>query len=159
MFLLWAELVKIMQVLLLLVLFYLMPIVNRGDWSCTQTLTMSLLVSLSVWKFPPKWTRRNFETGKRKEALEQFNIVIDTSINYTHIINKGTCINAGEGQNPARQASVKAGLPYSVPSTGVNMLCGSGLKAVAMGYQAIKAGDSSVVVAGGQESMSRVSII
>ena len=62
----------------------------------------------------------------------------------------------GEGQNPARQASVKAGVPYDVPSTSVNMLCGSGLKAVAMGYQAIKSGDSSVVVAGGQESMSRV---
>lgn len=67
----------------------------------------------------------------------------------------GQVLTAGEGQNPARQASVKAGIPYEIPSTSVNMLCGSGLKAVAMGYQAIKAGDSSVVVAGGQESMSR----
>ncbi|WAR07438.1 THIC-like protein [Mya arenaria] len=67
----------------------------------------------------------------------------------------GQVLTAGEGQNPARQASVGAGIPYSVPSIGVNMLCGSGLKAVAMGYQAIKAGDSSVVIAGGQESMSR----
>lgn len=67
----------------------------------------------------------------------------------------GQVLTAGEGQNPARQASVKAGVPYNIPSTSVNMLCGSGLKAVAMGYQAIKAGDSSVVVAGGQESMSR----
>ena len=65
----------------------------------------------------------------------------------------------GEGQNPARQASVKAGIPYSVPAIGVNMLCGSGLKAVAMGYQAVKCGDSSIVVAGGQESMSTVSLI
>ncbi|XP_060558794.1 acetyl-CoA acetyltransferase, cytosolic-like [Ruditapes philippinarum] len=67
----------------------------------------------------------------------------------------GQVLTAGEGQNPARQASVKAGVSYNIPSTSVNMLCGSGLKAVAMGYQAIKAGDSSVVVAGGQESMSR----
>ncbi|XP_045196222.2 acetyl-CoA acetyltransferase, cytosolic-like isoform X2 [Mercenaria mercenaria] len=67
----------------------------------------------------------------------------------------GQVLTAGDGQNPARQASVKAGIPYDIPSTGVNMLCGSGLKAVAMGYQAIKAGDSSIVVAGGQESMSR----
>ena len=63
----------------------------------------------------------------------------------------------GEGQNPARQASVNAGIPVTVPACGVNMLCASGLKSVAMGYQAIKNGDSSVVVAGGQESMSRAS--
>ena len=63
----------------------------------------------------------------------------------------------GEGQNPARQASVNAGIPVSVPAYGVNMMCGSGLKSVAMGYQAIRSGDSSVVVAGGQESMSKAS--
>ena len=62
-----------------------------------------------------------------------------------------------EGQNPARQASVNAGIPVTVPAYGVNMLCGSGLKSVAMGYQAIKTGDSTVVVAGGQESMSKAS--
>ena len=62
-----------------------------------------------------------------------------------------------EGQNPARQASVNAGIPVTVPAYGVNMLCGSGLKSVAMGYQAIRAGDSTVVVAGGQESMSKAS--
>ena len=62
----------------------------------------------------------------------------------------------GEGQNPARQASVGAGVPHSVPAWGVNMLCGSGLRAVTLAYQAIKTGDASVVVAGGQESMSKV---
>lgn len=67
----------------------------------------------------------------------------------------GQVLTAGEGQNPARQASVKGDVPYEIPATSVNMLCGSGLKAVAMGYQAIKAGDSSIVVAGGQENMSR----
>ena len=62
----------------------------------------------------------------------------------------------GQGQNPARQASVNAGIPYSVPATSVNMLCGSGLRTVAFGFQAIKNGDSSIVIAGGQESMSQV---
>ena len=62
----------------------------------------------------------------------------------------------GGGQNPARQASMKAGVPKEVPSTCINMLCGSGLKAVAQGCQAIKCGDASVIVAGGQESMSQV---
>lgn len=64
----------------------------------------------------------------------------------------------GEGQNPARQASIKAGLPNSVPACVVNMLCGSGLRAVVMGAQAIKTGDSTIVVAGGMENMSRVSL-
>ena len=58
--------------------------------------------------------------------------------------------------NPARQAAMGAGLPKEVPATVVNMLCGSGLRAVAMAMQAIQCGDSEVVVAGGQESMSRV---
>jgi len=67
----------------------------------------------------------------------------------------GQILAAGEGQNPARQASVNAGIPVEAPAWGVNQLCGSGLRAVALGYQAILNGDSDVVVAGGQESMSR----
>ncbi|WP_339713597.1 acetyl-CoA C-acetyltransferase [uncultured Sneathiella sp.] len=67
----------------------------------------------------------------------------------------GQILSAGEGQNPARQASVNAGVPYEVPAWGVNQLCGSGLRAVALGYQAILNGDSQIVIAGGQESMSR----
>jgi acetyl-CoA C-acetyltransferase len=66
----------------------------------------------------------------------------------------GQILSAGEGQNPARQASVAAGIPVESPAWGVNMLCGSGLRAVALGYQAIANGDSDIVVAGGQESMS-----
>lgn len=54
---------------------------------------------------------------------------------------------------------MKAGVPKEVPSTSINMLCGSGLRAVALGYQAIRCGEASVVVAGGQESMSQVMII
>jgi len=67
----------------------------------------------------------------------------------------GQILSAGQGQNPARQASINAGLPVEVPAWGVNQLCGSGLRAVALGYQAIVNGDSSIVVAGGQESMSQ----
>ncbi|XP_036914155.1 acetyl-CoA acetyltransferase, cytosolic [Sturnira hondurensis] len=67
----------------------------------------------------------------------------------------GHVLAAGCGQNPVRQASVGAGLPYSVPSWSCQMLCGSGLKAVCLAAQAIRTGDSSVVVAGGMESMSK----
>ncbi|XP_016957498.1 acetyl-CoA acetyltransferase [Drosophila biarmipes] len=66
----------------------------------------------------------------------------------------GQALTAGQGQNPARQAALKAGLPIQVPAYGINMLCGSGLKTVALGYQAIRSGDAQIVVAGGQESMS-----
>jgi acetyl-CoA C-acetyltransferase len=67
----------------------------------------------------------------------------------------GQILTAGQGQNPARQASIAAGIPVEVPAWGVNQLCGSGLRAVALGYQAIVNGDSDIVVAGGQESMSQ----
>ena len=66
----------------------------------------------------------------------------------------GQILTAGQGQNPARQASIAAGIPVESPAWGVNQLCGSGLRAVALGYQAIMNGDSEIVVAGGQESMS-----
>src|SRR6187401_923449 len=67
----------------------------------------------------------------------------------------GQILTEGQGQNPARQASVAAGVPVESPAWGVNQLCGSGLRAVALGYQAIQLGDSGIVVAGGQESMSQ----
>jgi acetyl-CoA C-acetyltransferase len=67
----------------------------------------------------------------------------------------GNVLQAGLGMNPARQATIKAGLPESVPATTVNKVCGSGLKAVMMAAQAIKAGDAEIVVAGGTENMSR----
>src|ERR671938_1242554 len=66
----------------------------------------------------------------------------------------GQILTAGQGQNPARQASIAAGIPVESPAWGVNQLCGSGLRAVALGFQAILNGDSEIVVAGGQESMS-----
>lgn len=66
----------------------------------------------------------------------------------------GQVLTAAQGQNPARQAAIAAGLPIGAPAWGINMVCGSGLRAVALGAQAIKNGDSRIVVAGGQESMS-----
>lgn len=66
----------------------------------------------------------------------------------------GQVLTAAQGQNPARQASMAAGIPKEVPAWGVNQVCGSGLRTVALAYQAILTGDASIVVAGGQESMS-----
>ncbi|XP_076010984.1 acetyl-CoA acetyltransferase, cytosolic [Genypterus blacodes] len=67
----------------------------------------------------------------------------------------GHVLTAGRGQNPARQASVGAGIPYLVPAWSCQMVCGSGLKAVCLGAQSIQCGESTVVVAGGMESMSK----
>jgi acetyl-CoA C-acetyltransferase len=66
----------------------------------------------------------------------------------------GQVVQGGTGQAPARQAAIKAGIPGTVPSVTINKVCGSGLKAVMLAAQSIKAGDNEVVVAGGQESMS-----
>ena len=67
----------------------------------------------------------------------------------------GQILTAGAGQNPARQAAVAAGIPVEKTAIQINQLCGSGLRAVALGYQAIKTGDSAIIVAGGQESMTQ----
>ncbi|GJL99625.1 MAG: acetyl-CoA acetyltransferase [Methyloligella sp.] len=67
----------------------------------------------------------------------------------------GQVLTAGQGQNPARQASVAAGLPHETPAVTINQVCGSGLRTVALGMQSIKNGDAKIVVAGGQESMSQ----
>ena len=67
----------------------------------------------------------------------------------------GNVIQAGLGQNVARQSAVKAGLPIEIPAMTINMVCGSGLRSVALAAQMIKAGDCDVVVAGGMENMSR----
>jgi acetyl-CoA C-acetyltransferase len=67
----------------------------------------------------------------------------------------GQILTAGTGQGPARQAAVAAGIPVERTAYGINQLCGSGLRAVALGFQAIRNGDSDIVIAGGQESMSQ----
>src|SRR5919205_4189197 len=66
----------------------------------------------------------------------------------------GCVLQAGLGQNPARQAAIGAGIPKEVPATTINMLCGSGLKSVALASQMVRAGDADIVVAGGVEKMS-----
>ena len=66
----------------------------------------------------------------------------------------GQVLTAGSGQNPARQASIRAGLPHAIPAMTINKVCGSGLKAVMLAAQAVRCGDADIVIAGGQENMS-----
>src|SRR5262245_2718525 len=76
----------------------------------------------------------------------------------THEVDEvliGNVLQAGQGQNPARQAAIKADIPVTVPATTINKVCGSGLKAITMGAQAIRCDDAEIVVAGGTENMSR----
>ena len=87
--------------------------------------------------------------------------VISESINKSQIKNDeidevimGQVLTGGAGQNPARQAAMKSGVPKEKPAYIVNQVCGSGLRSVASGFQSIKTGDSKIVIAGGQESMS-----
>lgn len=67
-------------------------------------------------------------------------------------------LTAGCGQNPARQTALRAGLPVDTPAVTVNLVCGSGLKAVQQAMQAIRCGDAEIVIAGGRESMSNAPI-
>ena len=66
----------------------------------------------------------------------------------------GHVLTAGSGQNPARQASINAGLSNITPAMTINKVCGSGLKAVQLAFQAVACGDAEIVIAGGQENMS-----
>jgi len=86
-----------------------------------------------------------------RAALER----ADVKPNQIQEVIMGNVLQAGLGQNPARQASVNAGLPVEVPAMTINKVCGSGLKAVILAAQAIKLGDAEIMVAGGMESMSR----
>lgn len=84
------------------------------------------------------------------EAVKRAGISVDQ----VDEVIMGNVLQAGLGQNPARQSAVKAGIPESIPSWTVNMVCGSGLKTTELAAQAIQAGDAEIVVAGGMESMS-----
>lgn len=85
-----------------------------------------------------------------KAALERANVSTDL----VDEVIMGNVLQAGLGQNPARQAALRAGLPDTCPSMTINKLCGSGLKAVHLAYQAIAAGEADIIVAGGMENMS-----
>jgi len=86
-----------------------------------------------------------------KEALKRANIKAE---DIDEVI-MGNVLQAGLGQNTARQASIKAGLPVEVPAMTINKVCGSGLRAVELAAQIIKAGDAEIIIAGGMENMSR----
>jgi acetyl-CoA C-acetyltransferase len=95
------------------------------------------------------------------QASDLGNIVISEALSRSQVggedvseVVMGQVLTAGTGQNPARQASIGAGVPKEVPAMTINQVCGSGLKAVALGASSIQAGDNAIVVAGGQESMS-----
>jgi acetyl-CoA C-acetyltransferase len=83
-------------------------------------------------------------------------LLTQTGLDAEHVdeVIFGQVLTAGAGQNPARQAAIKAGLPHAVPALTLNKVCGSGLKAVHLAAQAIRCGDADVVIAGGQENMS-----
>jgi acetyl-CoA C-acetyltransferase len=85
-----------------------------------------------------------------KAALERANV----QPNEVSEVILGQVLDSAQGQNPARQAAIKAGVPDSATAFGINQVCGSGLRAVALAAQQIQAGDASIIVAGGQESMS-----
>ncbi|HZP52673.1 beta-ketoacyl synthase N-terminal-like domain-containing protein, partial [Actinocrinis sp.] len=85
-----------------------------------------------------------------KAALERAGVVAD-QVDY---VIMGQVLQAGTGQMPARQAAVKAGIPMNVPSLSINKVCLSGLDAIALADQLIRAGEVEIVVAGGQESMT-----
>jgi len=94
-------------------------------------------------------------------AVELGSVVIRALLNTSGIdaalvdeVILGQVLTAGCGQNPARQAALNAGLPHGVSALTVNKLCGSGLKTVSLGVQAIRCGDAAVVIAGGLENMS-----
>ena len=85
-----------------------------------------------------------------KAAMEKSKL----KLNEVDELIMGQVLTAAAGQNPARQAAIQAGLPIEKPAYIVNQVCGSGLRSIAAGYQAIMSNDSNIVVAGGQESMS-----
>lgn len=96
-----------------------------------------------------------------KTAIQLGSLVIKTALAQTNIspnqVNEvfmGNVLTAGEGQNPARQAALSADLPYSIPATTINDVCGSGMQAIRLGAQQIMLNTANVVVAGGMESMS-----
>ena len=87
--------------------------------------------------------------------------VISESINRSRLkkdeideVIMGQVLTGGAGQNPARQASIHSGIPKEKPAYIVNQVCGSGIRSIASGFQSIKSGDSKIIIAGGQESMS-----
>ena len=98
---------------------------------------------------------------KNIESAELGSKVIGASIHKSKLKNDeideviiGQVLTSGLGQNPARQAAIKSGIPIEKPAYLVNQVCGSGIRSIASGFQSIKSNDSKIVIAGGQENMS-----
>jgi len=98
---------------------------------------------------------------KNVSSVELGSEVIKSAIKFSKIDGKdideiilGQVLTGGMGQNPARQAAIKSGVPKEIPAYVVNQVCGSGIRSVASGFQSIKSGDSKIIIAGGQENMS-----
>ncbi|MHA2365202.1 MAG: thiolase family protein [Candidatus Hodarchaeales archaeon] len=126
-------------------------------------------MSISTHNIPVIVSSVRTPIGKFNKSLKTFSasqlgaIAIKEAIKRIHLpveqieeVIMGNVLTAGIGQAPARQASIFAELPYEIPAVTINKVCGSGLKAILLAAQAIKAGDSEVIVAGGQESMTNV---
>ena len=101
------------------------------------------------------------KTLKNVPSTDLGSAVISSSIQKSKLENKdidevifGQVLTGGVGQNPARQSAIKSGIPKEVPAFVVNQVCGSGLRSIASGFQSIKSGNSKIIIAGGQESMS-----
>ena len=101
------------------------------------------------------------KTLKNVPSTDLGSAVISSSIQKSKLENKdidevifGQVLTGGVGQNPARQSAIKSGIPKEVPAFIVNQVCGSGLRSIASGFQSIKSGNSKIIIAGGQESMS-----
>ncbi|MFP4015850.1 MAG: acetyl-CoA C-acetyltransferase [Halanaerobiales bacterium] len=105
-------------------------------------------------------------TLKDIDVIDLGAVVIKEALNRTGLepefldeVIMGNVLQGGLGQNPARQAAVKAGIPFNVPSMTINKVCGSGLKSVSLAAQAIMLGDADVIIAGGMENMSRAAYL
>ena len=101
------------------------------------------------------------KTFKKTSAVELGSYLISNALKRSQIKNTdvdevimGQVLTGASGQNPARQATINAGLPKEIPAYIVNQVCGSGLRSIASAYQSILVGDSNIVIAGGQENMS-----
>ena len=103
-----------------------------------------------------KGSLKNFSADKLGTEVIK-NLINQSNLTFDEIdeVILGQVLTAGQGQNPARQASVNAGIPISKPAHIINQVCGSGLRAIISGYQSIMLNDSKVVIAGGQENMSK----
>ena len=103
-----------------------------------------------------KGSLKNFSADKLGTEVIK-NLINQSNLTFDEIdeVILGQVLTAGQGQNPARQASVNAGIPISKPAHIINQVCGSGLRAIISGYQSIMLNDSKIVISGGQENMSK----